>query len=448
MKIVIAGAGEIGFHLAKLLSYEAQDIYIIDNDAEKLKYAENHLDVITKKGNATSINDLKELNIEKSDILLALTNNQDTNFTVCVLGKALGVQKTIARIENPEFLRSKDIDFSNLGIDFMVSPEALAAEEVRLLLNQSSFNETIPFENGLFNIIGTTLGYKSPIIDLNVEQTREKFYNVDFIILAIKREGESQVIIPRGNTIFKPNDEVYFSVPSHSIDDLYSIVGKKQYDIKNVMILGGTSVGEKAARRLANDGFKVKLLEEDKKIATKLAEKLQKTLVINADARNLEILEEEGIKEMDAFVAVTKNSETNIISCLVAKSKGVHKTVALVENMGYINISQTVGIDTFINKKLVAASNIFRHIRNGEILALANLRNIDAEALEFEVQPNDKVTKKMIKNLGFPREAVFGGIVRDGKPIMSFGDVKIQEGDKVIVFCSIEVIQEVEKFFS
>ncbi len=447
MKIIIAGAGRIGFHLAKLLSFESQDIYIIDKDKDKLEYADTHLDVITKKGNATSIKVLKSFDVQNADILLALTDDQNTNFTVCVLGKALGAKKTIGLIKDPEFLKSKEIDFPSLGIDFMISPEDLAADEIKLLLNQSSFNETIAFENGIFNIVGTTLGYKSPIIDLTVEEIKQKYSHVDFIIIAIKREGESEAIIPRGKTVLQPHDQVYFSVPNYSIDDLYPIVGKKQYDVKDVMILGGSRVGRKAARKLNKDHFNVKLIEKDKKKATEIAENLNKTLVINADGRNLEILKEENIQEMDAFVAVTENSATNIISCLVAKSKGVKKTIALVENMDYINISQTVGIDTLINKKLITASNIFRHIRKGEILALANLQNIDAEVLEFEVQPNDKVTKKPIKDLDFPREAVFGGIIREGKPLMSFGDVKIQPNDRVIVFCSLEAIRQVEDFF-
>lgn len=447
MKIIIAGAGDVGFHLAKLLSYESQDTYIIDIDGDKLNYINNHLDVIVKKGDATSIKLLKELNIETADLLLAVTESQNTNFAVSVIGKALGAKKTIARIKNPEFLNTQDIDFKSFGIDFMISPEALAAEEIKTLLQQATFNETVTFENGLFNVVGTVLGYKSPIVDLTVKEVKEKYFNVDFITIAIKREGIAQTIIPRGDTSFKLNDQVYFSIPSYCINKLNPIIGKEQFDIKNVMILGGSNVGKKAAKKLCDDSFKVKLFEKNTVKANRLAENLPKTLIINGDGTDLELLEEENIREMDAFVAVTKDSETNIMSCLVAKSKGVKKTIALVENMDYINISQTIGIDTLINKKLIAASSIFRHIRKGEILALANLRNIDAEVLEFEVMPNDKVTQKPIKDLRFPREAVFGGIIRNEKALMSFGDVQIQAGDKVIVFCLPEAIGRVEDFF-
>ena len=447
MKIIIAGAGDVGFHLAKLLSYESQDTYVIDFDGEKLNYINNHLDVITKKGDATSIKLLKEIGIESTDILLAVTESQNTNFTISVIGKSLGVKKTIARIDNPEFLKNDHIDFKEFGLDYMISPEELAADEIKMLLNQSSFNDTVTFENGLFNVMGTSLDYKSPLLNTTVKEARETFSNVDFITIAIKREGISQTIIPRGDSEYKLGDQVYFSVPHYSIDSLYPIVGKEHLKIKNVMILGGSSIGSKTARNLCKENFKVTLIEKQREKSLLLAEELNETLVINGDGRDIELLEEENIREMDAFVAVTGDSETNIMSCLVAKSKGVKKTIALVENMDYINISQTIGINTLINKKLIAASSIFRHIRKGEILALANLHNIDAEVFEFEVLPNAKVTKKPIKELKFPRDAVFGGIIRDGKALMSFGDFQIQSGDKAIVFCLPEAIHIVEDLF-
>ena len=448
MKIIIAGAGDVGFHLAKLLSYESQDTYIIDFDGDKLNYINNHLDVITKKGDATSIKLLKEIGIDSADLLIAVTDSPNTNFTISVIGKSLGAKKTIARIENPEFLNGCEVDFQKFGLDFMISPEELAANEIKMLLHQSSFNDTVEFESGLFNVMGTTLNYKSPLVDLTVREAKEKFSSVDFITIAIKRENVAQTIIPRGDTVYQMDDQVYFSVPNYNVKDLYPIIGKKQFNIKNVMILGGSSIGEKTARNLCEEKFKVKLIEKKRDKAELLAEGLNNVLVINGDGRDLELLEEENIRETDAFIAVTGNSETNIMSCLVAKSKGVKKTVALVENMDYIDISQTIGIQSLINKKLIAASNIFKHIRKGEILELANLHNIDAEVFEFEVRPNAKVTEAPISELRIPSEAVFGGIIRDGKAIMAYGDIQIKSGDKVIVFCLPEAITTVEKFFN
>ncbi len=447
MKIIIAGAGDVGFHLAKLLSYESQDTFIIDFDGDKLDYINNHLDVITKKGDATSIKLLKEIGIKNADLLIAVTESQNTNFTISVIGKSLGAKKTIARIDNPEFLSECEVDFTKFGVDFMISPQELAANEIKMLLNQSSFNDTVEFESGVFNVMGTSLTYKSPLVDLTVKEARQKFANIDYITIAIKRDNVAQTIIPRGDTTYQLHDQVYFSVPNYSMKDLYPIIGKKQFNIKNVMILGGSSIGEKTARHLCADNFNVKLIEKNREKAEILAEELNNTLIINGDGRDLELLEEENIRETDAFIAVTGNSETNIMSCLVAKSKGVKKTIALVENMDYIDISQTIGIQSLINKKLIAASNIFKHIRKGEILELANLHNIDAEVFEFEVKEGAKVTKKPIKDLRFPREAVFGGIIRNGEALMSSGSKQIKSGDKVIVFCLPEAIDVVEEFF-
>ncbi|PCI06998.1 MAG: Trk system potassium transporter TrkA [Flavobacteriaceae bacterium] len=447
MKIIIAGAGDVGFHLAKLLSYESQDIYVIDLDSDKLNYLDTHLDVITTNGDATSIQTLIDIGIAKTDLLIAVTDSQNTNFTVAAIGKKLGAKKTIARINNPEFINNPVFDFKELGVDAAISPEELAAVEIKTLLNHSAFNDSIVFENGVLNMVGSTLSKSSPLLNLTVQQAKNKFSDIDFIIIAVKRFEESQTIIPRGDTLFKMADEVYFSCPKESISKIHKLIGKESVPIKDVMILGGSKIGEKSAKKLCQQKYNVKLIEKDKDKAFYLAEKLENTLVIQGDGRDLELLEEENIREMDAFIAVTGNSETNIMSCLVAKSKGVKKTIALVENMDYINISQTIGIDTLINKKLLAASEIFKHVRKGEILALANLKHVDAEVLEFQVSPNSKVTKNIIKDIRLSRNAVFGGVIRDGKALMTFGDFQIVADDKVVVFCLPDAIEDVEKLF-
>ena len=364
MKIIIAGAGDVGFHLAKLLSYESQDIYVVDLDSEKLNYLDSHLDVITHKGDATSIETLKSIGIDKTDLFIAVTNSQNTNFAIAVIGKKLGAKKTIARLNNPQFINNSEVDFIELGLDYVISPEELAANEIKMLLKGSTFNDSIIFEDGVLNIVGSTLSHKSPILNLTVQHAKNKFPDIDFITIAVKHQNNLQTIIPRGDTTFELGDEVYFSCPKESLSKLHQITGKDAFEIKNVMILGGSKIGEKSAKKLCKDNFRVKLIEKKKAKATDLAEKLQNTLVIHGDGRDLELLEEENIREMDAFIAVTGNTETNIMSCLVAKSKGVKKTIALVENMDYINISQTIGIDTLINKKLLAASEIFKHVRN------------------------------------------------------------------------------------
>jgi len=275
MKIIIVGAGDVGFHLAKLLSFESQDIYLVDLDAEKLEYASNHIDVITKKGDATSIKLLKEINISNADIFLAVTESQNTNFTISVLAKKLGAKKTIARISNHEFTHNNEIDFAEIGIDSMISPGELAADEIKMLLSQSAFNDTIPFENGTLNILGSTLEYNSPLIGLTVQEAREKFSHVDFITIAIKPENSSETIIPRGNTVYNANDQIYFSTPKESIKNLYTLMGKTQFGVKDVMILGGSKIGVKAARNLCENNFNIKLIELIKSALFKLLKKYQ-----------------------------------------------------------------------------------------------------------------------------------------------------------------------------
>jgi trk system potassium uptake protein TrkA len=448
MKIIIAGAGDVGFHLAKLLSFESQDIYLVDLDSEKLEYASNHIDVITKKGDATSIKLLKELNIDKADIFLAVTESQNTNFTMSVLAKKLGAKKTIARISNHEFTQNSEIDFTEIGIDNMISPGELAADEIKMLLTQSAFNDTIEFENGTLNILGSTLEYNSPLINLTVQEARERFSDIEFITIAVKPENTSETIIPRGDTIYHYNDQIYFSAPKESIKELHKLMGKTPFGVKDVMILGAGKIGVKSARNLCDNKFNIKLFEINKERAKDVAEKLPNVLVIKGDGRDVELLDEENISGMDAFVAVTGNSETNIMSCLVAKSKGVKKTIALVENMDYINISQTIGIDTLVNKKLLAASAIFKHVRKGDVLKLANLHNVDAEVLEFRVKENSLVTKKLIKEINLTRSAVFGGVIRNGIAHMTYGNFQILAGDKAVVFCLPEAITKVEKLFN
>lgn len=448
MKIIIAGAGEVGFHLAKLLSYESQNITLIDTNKESLVYADNHLDIRVLRGDATSISLLKDAKIQESDLVIGVTSSQTTNITFCMLAKQLGCKRTIARISNTEFIDNQNtIRFSELGIDELISPEELAAEEIQLLLNKSAFNDTYEFEGGKLIMVGVSLQKTAPFVGKMVKEAAQIFSELHFMPIALKRLGTQFTVIPRGDTIFKEGDQVYFITTTEGVDELYKLTDKKKEDIKNVMILGGSKVGFKTARDLCAKKFNVKLIEKNKEKAFDLADDLPNALVINGDGRNVELLEEESLDSMDAFIAVTGNSETNIMSCLVAKSKNIKKTIALVENMDYFQLSHSIGIDTLINKKLLAANHIFRHIRKGEVVALMRLNNINAEILEFVVKPTSKVTGKIIRNLDFPRAATIGGVVRDGKGIIALGGFEIQAGDRVVVCCLPEAIPKIERLF-
>lgn len=448
MKIIIAGAGEVGFHLAKLLSFESQNITLIDTYKESLAYADSHLDIRVLRGDATSVSVLRDAQVEKSDLVIGVTSSETTNITLCILAKQLGCKRTIARISNTEFIRYKeDLNFSHLGVDELISPEELAATEIQLLLNQSAFNDTYEFESGALIMIGVCLPGSAPFIGKMVKEAADVFPELHFIPIAIQRAGTQYTIIPRGDTKFIKGDQVYFITTKEGVGELLKLTGKQKTPIKNIMIHGGSKLGYKTARDLCAKNFNVKLIEKDKEIAVQLADDLPNALVINADGRIVEVLEEENLEAMDAFISVTPNSETNIMSCLVAKSKNIKKTIALVENMDYFQLSHTIGIDTLINKKLLAANNIFKHVRRGEVVALTRLNNLNAEILEFVVKSTSAVNGKIIKDLDFPRSATIGGIIRDQKGIIALGDFEIMTGDRVVMCCLPQAIPKIEKLF-
>ncbi len=448
MKIIIAGAGEVGFHLAKLLSYESQEITLIDPNKKSLEYANTHLDIRVVKGDATSIAVLKEARIDSCELFIAVTASESINITVGVLAKQLGAQKTIVRISNTEFIHYKDeVGFTKFGIDELISPEALAASEIELSLKLSSFNENYEFENGALTMAGLTLPRAASFVGKTVKEAAEIFPEIHFVPIAIQRFGTQYTIIPRGDTKFKRGDNVVFITSEGGAGELCRLTGRVNRDIKNVMILGGSKIAYKTARDLSNKGLHVKLFEGNRDKAFEIADELTKVLVINSDGRNVDLLDEENISDMDAFIAVGKNSETNIMSCLVAKSKGVKKTIALVENMDYFDLSHSIGIDTLINKKLLAANNIFRYIRRGEVVAMTKLSNLNAELLEFEVKATSAVCNKTIKSLDFPRTAIIGGIIRNGVGMIALGNFKIQKGDRIVVCCLLKSIKRVEKLF-
>ncbi len=448
MKIIIAGAGEVGFHLAKLLSYESQEITLIDTDRDSLSYADNHLDIKVIKGDATSISVLKDARIDSADLFIGVTASETTNITVCVLAKQLGAKRTIARISNTEFITHKDeVGFTRFGIDELISPESLAAAEIELLLNQSAFKDSYEFEGGALTMVSLSLSRTASFVGKTVKEAAQLFSEIHFVPIAIQRFGTQYTIIPRGDTEFREGDNVVFVTSAGGDDELCKMTGKTNTSIKDVMILGGSKIGFKTARDLSASNFNVKLIENNKEVAFELADDLPNVLVINGDGRNVELLEEESISEMDAFISVTGNSESNIMSCLMAKSKGVKKTIALVENMDYFELSQSIGIDTLINKKLLAANNIFRYIRKGEVVAMTKLNNMNAELLEFKVKPTSKICNRLIKEVEFPRSAIVGGVIRDQKGLIALGDFRVEEGDYIVVCCLPRSIKKVEKLF-
>ena len=314
-------------------------------------------------------------------------------------------------------------------------------------MSQSVFNDTYEFENGALTMLGLTLSEEAEIINKTVKLAAELLPDIHFIPIAIQRKDSRATVIPRGDTVFLKGDRVVFITSKGGDEELCNLTGRQKTQIKNIMILGGGQIGSTSAEELANSGFNIKIVEKSKERAIDLADQLSDALVINGDGRNIELLEEENFSNMDALISVTGNSETNIMSCLVAKSKGVKKTIALVENMDYFALSHSIGVDTLINKKLLAANSIFRYIRKGEVVAMTKLVNMDAELLEFVVNDASKVCGLHIKNIDFPRSAIIGGVIRENEGFIALGDFKIQAGDRVVVCCLPQSIKKVESLF-
>lgn len=445
MHIIIAGAGEVGFHVAKMLSHEEHDIILIDKSDDRLAYAESHIDVGIVKGNAVSISMLETAGVREADLLIAATSSEETNITTALLGKHLGAKRTIVRITNPEFQQEKEkIDLSEMGIDSMVFPEDLAAKEIFRLVELSSLTDSFEFGDGKLVLTGLVIDENASLIGQNMIEAAKAHPHLNFTVVAIHRNNRT--IIPRGDTTFRRGDHAYFISHAGCVSDLMLMAGKERFEIRNVMVLGGSLIGREFAR-MAQQQYKVKLIEINRDKSFELADQLASTMVINGDGSNVELLEEEGIEDMDAFIAVTGDSETNIISCLVAKNHGVKRTIALVENIEYISLSQNIGIDALINKKMITINNIFRHVRAGKVEALTSLHGVDSEVLEFHVHSNCRIANIPLKKLPFPREAIVAGVVRGDSSFIANGETTIEAEDRVVVFSLPAAIHKVEQFF-
>lgn len=445
MKIIIAGAGDLGSHLAKLLSSESHDIYLLDQNEERLNTISSQIDVFTIAGDAKSVEIMEQKLISSCDLLIAVTSSEETNMLICILGKKLGAKRTIARINDVNIIKeNKEHFYNELGIDTLISPTYLASLEIQRLVNQSAFTDDIEFDNGKLTVFGISLSENSNLINKTVRESADLNPNLSFKPLALHRDDLTLIV--NGETVLKENDIVYFISLKDSIPNIIKLCGKNNFKIKDVMIIGGSRIGINTAELLEND-FRVTLVEKDKVTCQQMANTLKETLIINIDGHDVKMLEEEGLTEIDALISVTADSEMNIMTSLVGKSHGIKKTIARIENFDYINLSQSIGIDTLINKKIIAADNIFKFVRKGNVSLVANLHGTDAEIIEFIVKDGSKITKSPINKLNFPNSSKIAGVIRNGIPIIPFGDFHLKENDKTIVFSLTESIQKIEKFF-
>jgi trk system potassium uptake protein TrkA len=443
MKIVIAGAGEVGTHLAKMLTDESHDIVLLDDSPEKLSKISSQIDLMTITGSAHSFEDLKKTGLAKADLFIAVTPFEERNVFACSMASYLGVGRTIARINNSEYLRENyKAKLKNMGIHELIYPESLAAKEIVASVKQTVTRQLIEFSNGKLVLMGIKVRENAMILNKSLRELKLENHNIS--IVAINRENIT--IIPKGDDLILDGDIVFFVTTPIAQQHVFDITGKKVFGVKNIMFLGGSRIAQKAVEKMG-DQYRIKIIEINRDKCEKIADKYGKILVINGDGRDIKLLKDEGIDKMDAFVATTGNSETNILSCHLAKSFGVRRTVAEVENLAFMGLAEKMDIGSVINKKLNAASYIYKFTLNAAISKVKCLTASDAEVFEFIAKPHAKITDKPLKYYDFPEEAVIGGYIRGESGYIANGDTVIQEGDKVVVFTLPAGIKKLEKFF-
>jgi len=446
MKVVIYGAGEVGTHLTKLLSYENHDVILLDEDEEQLNEIASHFDILTIVGSGTSIEDLRKAQVAYSDLFIAVPPYEEASLLSAMLADKLGAKKTFARINNFEYLSSENRQyFKQMGVDELIFPEKLGAQEIVQSLKHVGIRQMFDFGQNSLYLFAIKIRENAPIINKKLTEISAQHKENNYFIVAIVRNGKT--IIPHGNETIKHNDLAYITLTPNGYKQVLHDTGKTSHEVKNVIILGGSRIGIKVAQDIEQN-YNVKIVEINKEKSNHLAEILENTLIINGDGRDLELLKEEGIAKTDAFIAVTGNSEINILACQLAKKMGVPKTVAEVENMDYIDLAENIGIGTIINKKLIAVEHIYRYTLKAQVSNVKCLTTTDADVLELIARENSKITKTNIDKLNLPEDVNIGGVIRAGKAFIPTGGTQIMANDKVVIFVTPTGVKKIEKLFS
>ena len=445
MNIIIAGDGEVGFHLARSLTDLDHNITVVDPNSELLKRLEKENDLLTIAGSSTSPQVLADANVGDCDLFVAVLHEESINLMSCVLAKRMKAKRTVARITNAELLAPKHRDmFRAIGVDELVCPERIAAKEITNLLNNTVATEFFNFSGGLLTMYLVRLDAESPVIGHSVQELVQIYSSLHARIVAILRNGET--IIPHAGLVLQQGDLAYMISRPNQLETIKRVLGKEDVSVKRAMIVGAGRVGRYAAMTL-EDKIAITLFEESRPRCEEAATLLNRTLVINGDATDIDLLKEEGLQNTDAFIAVTDSSETNILTCLNAKRLGVKRTIALVENTGFISLSQDIGIDTIINKKLITASYISRFVVRGDAVRSKWLSGTNAELVEFNVGRWAPATRHLIRDLSLPKGATIGGIIRGNETIFPTRDTQIKAKDKVVVFALPKVMEQAAKLF-
>ena len=443
MKIVIAGAGEVGTHLAKMLSNEEQDIVIMDTEERKLVALENY-NLLTYHGNATSFAALKDVQVGNADIFIAVTPYEARNLQACQMAKSMGAKKTVARIDNSEYLARKHMAyFAQLGINELIYPEFLAAGEISAAIKRPWVRNWFELLNGELILVGVKLRSNAPIIGKRLREL--SVFSQYLHVSAIRRNRET--IIPGGDDRLLENDIAYIVTTHNRIEDVIAACGKVSFNAERLLVMGGSEIAEQLVMQVG-DRYHVKIIEEDLERCNELAERLAHCNIVHGDPRDVDLLEEEGLSDYDVFIALTPSSEANILGCTMAKEHGVRKTVAQVENLQYVNEAESLNIGSIINKKLLASSRIVQIMLDSDLDNAKCLALHDAEVAELIIKEKSKVTRSDIKDLHLPHSMTIAGLVRDGVGQLVRGNTRLQAGDHVVVFCLAGSIHKIEKAFS
>lgn len=447
MRAIVIGAGEVGYDVARMLALEQNDVIVIDNDPDAIRSVREKLDVMTVVGNATSADVLEEAGIRKVDMIIAVTAVDEVNIIACMLADRMGVKTTIARVRSDELTRTRSVlKASDFGIDLVIHPEESAANEVVRLIRRASATDVLTFADGRLLLMGIRLDVDSPVIGKTLRDLAVEHAHVRFRIMGIGRG--IRTILPGGDEKLQKNDQVFVLARPKYMGYISGMMGKSDKRMHHIMILGGTQVGGKVALQLSGEKNKqVKLIEPNRVRAEQLAEELRDVLVIHGDATDIDLLVQEGLGEMDAFVAVTNDEESNLVTCLMAKHLRVSKTVALLSKGAYIPISQSIGLDAAVSKKLAVSREILRFLRGRHVLSVATIPGLDAEIIEIEAKRRSYVTKKPLKDMALPRGVLIGAVLHNGEIDVATGETHIEPGDSAIVFAMPKMVDEIERKF-
>ena len=450
MRIVIAGAGEVGTHLAKMLSNEEQNIVLMDQDGKKLERASHHLEVLPIEGSPTLLSDLERAHVAGADLFVGVPPDEATNVMACMLAKRVGARHTIARINNPEYLESEyNILMEELGVDSMIYPEELAAREIGSIIEYPWARQYVTLFNGALALVGVKVRNGAPIVGQYLKDSKTLLPGDDgkyFHVVAIKRDFDT--LIPRGNTRIEHNDLVFFTCDVDHIDLVRKLSGKKAPKIERVVIMGASPVALRTISKISED-IQVALIDIDKDKCLRLSQELPHNVEIyHGDGRDPEIVDEVNLEDSQVFIALTENSETNVLACLAAKRHNVYKTVAKEENIDYIPLAYRLDVGTLINKKLLAAGYIYRTLLGqdtGQVTCLSLVNN--AEVIELVARRDSHIVGRRISDLKLPANMTFGGMMRNGRPCMIDGNTVFEPYDHVVIFYHDLTINTLKELF-